>query len=229
MVIRSKRKPPVSLSVSIKGCVLPQTPFHRHLGLVVDDTLTWSPHVDSIVSKASSRIGLLRRPKCSTSPLVVRDLYLYCVRPVIEYAQVAWAGLSAIDEKRLERINCAACLISNTCLPVHLPYQLLLAQAGLEPLKVRRQVAQALFVRRLLSGRLPPHLQVATDPWILLQSQSRGHSMDLRNGGCLRLPRPKKTVLKLSPLYSSFSIWNSLPQPVRSSPSCDQFLPFFSA
>ena len=229
MVIRSKRKPPVSLSVSIKGCVLPQTPFHRHLGLVVNDTLTWSTHVDSIVSKASSRIGLLRRLKCSTSPLVVRDLYLYCVRPVIEYAQVAWAGLSAIDEKRLERINrSAARLISNTRLSAHLPHQLLLARAGLEPLKVRRQVAQALFVRRLLSGRLPPHLQVATDPWILLQPQRRGHSMDLRNGGCLRLPRPKKTVLKLSPLYSSFSIWNSLPQPVRSSPSRDQFLAFFS-
>ena len=157
MVIRSKRKPPVSLSVSIKGCILPQTHFHRHLGLVVNDTLTWSTHVDSIVSKASSRIGLLRRLKCSTSPLVVRDLYLYCVRPVIEYAQVAWAGLSAIDEKHLERINrSAACLISNTRLSAHLPHQLLLARAGLEQQKVRRQVAQALFVRRLLSGRLPP-------------------------------------------------------------------------
>ena len=117
--------------------------------MVVNDTLTWSTHVDSIVSKPSSRIGLLRRLKCSTSQLIVRDLYLYCVRPVIEYGQVAWAGLSAIDEKRLERINrSAARLISNTRLSALLPHQLLLARAGLEPLKVCRQVAQALACSR---------------------------------------------------------------------------------
>ena len=228
MVIHPKKKASAEVLVSINGCDLPQVSSHRHLGLVINDTLTWSSHVDSVVSKASARIGLLRRLKHRTSALICRDLYQFCIRPVLEYAQVAWAGVSMTDDHRLERVNrSAARLISSTGLSAGVSHPLLLARAGLEPLKARRQVAQALFVRRLLLGRQPQHLRASTSRWLSLQVERRGHSMALRNEDCLRLPRPKKTVLKLSPLYSSFSVWNSLPQSARSSPSRDQFLSFF--
>ena len=48
----------------------------------------------------------------------------------------------------------------------HLPHELLLARAGLEPLTLRRQVACALFAFRLLHSStdkplIPPHLASA--------------------------------------------------------------------
>ena len=84
MVIHPKKKASAEVLVSINGCDLPQVSSHRHLGLVINDTLTWSSHVDSVVSKASARIGLLRRLKHRTSALICRDLYQFCIRPVLE-------------------------------------------------------------------------------------------------------------------------------------------------
>ena len=55
---------------------------------------------------------------------------------VLEYAQVAWAGVSMTDDYRLERLNrSAARLISSTGLSADVSHPVLLARAGLEPLK----------------------------------------------------------------------------------------------
>ena len=53
MVLRSVKMPPVPLGVSINGQMLPQVSSHRHLGLVVDEHLTWSAHVQSVTAKVS--------------------------------------------------------------------------------------------------------------------------------------------------------------------------------
>ena len=219
MVLRSRGMSKRPINIRISTTPSPQVESHCHLGLVFHETLSWSPHVDYVCGKVSSRLGLLRRLRQRTSQLVVRDLYLYCVRPVTEYASVAWCGLSVTDAARLERCNRAAGrLIAKICQLSHTDHNIILARAGLQPLSRSRQYWQALFTHRLLSGAQPGHLLAVLADWLPSPS-ARPSSMPLRNQACLRLPRPKKNILKSSPLYVSFSLWNSLSSSALSNPS----------
>ena len=215
MVFRSHRMTPVQAQVAIDSVAIPQVTAHRHLGLVFNETLTWSDHVDFVISKASSRIGFLRRLSKRCPQLVMRDLYQCCIRPVIEYASVAWSGMSTTDSKRLERCNrSAARLITQTNLCTHLPHSVLLARAGLDNLQARRSISQCKLCYLLISNHQPVHLQNAFQLWLPTAST---HSMSCRSS-TVRLPRPKKSVMKNSPFYASFSTWNSLPPSIRDSP-----------
>ena len=62
------------VETSIDSVTIPQVHCHRHLGLVFNETLTWSNHVDHGTSKASSRIGFLRRLRQGSPPLVLQTL-----------------------------------------------------------------------------------------------------------------------------------------------------------
>ena len=186
MVLRSRGMSSTPLQLSLHGCAINQVCNHKHLSLTMSETLTWSAHVDSVISKASTRIGFLRRLKHRTSPLVVRELYLYCIRPIMEYASVAWAGLTKTNVQHLGRCNRnAARLITGISPSADVPNDITLARAGLSTLKARRCLAQAQFVHRLLAGHQPRHLRRATCHWLDPRS---GSSMVLRSQDSLHSP-----------------------------------------
>ena len=149
------------------------------------------------------------------SPLVIQQLYCSSVRPAMEYASLAWSGAS--DAERLERVQRrAARLISNISALSDTPHDILLARAGLQPLSRRRHIEQAVFAFRFVSGcSLPRHIQLLSH-WL---SAKPSATCRLRNADSIRLPRPKKNVLKASPLYISLSIWNNLSSDAKSSKS----------
>ena len=143
MVFTRKRDLPL-LDIKLDGNVLAQASTHKHLGLVLNRKLTWSDHINFIRGKAAKKLGLLRRIRRRLPPLVVRTLYVTCVRPTLEYASGAWGGLGKEDANRLEHLQrCAARTIAKVSLADKMPNELLLARAGLEPLSVRRLVAVA--------------------------------------------------------------------------------------
>ena len=53
------KKAPVN--ISLNGSNLSQVKSVKHLGVIVNETFSWSEHVDIICRKAAKRIGLLHR------------------------------------------------------------------------------------------------------------------------------------------------------------------------
>ena len=229
MVIRSRGMQAATLTIYADSSPIMQVSSHRHLGVIFNETLGWSDHVTSISLRASQRVGMLRRIKSRTSPLVVRELYQHTVLPVIEYASVVWSGLLATDAKRLERCNrSAARVITGISPDDDIPREIVLARAGLDSLCTRRKVAQVRFAWQLLQGKQPQHLLDTMSHWLQAQTDKSSTRKSLRDQLHVRLPLPKKNVLKLSPLYLSFSAWNSLPETIRSSPSHIAVSSFFA-
>ena len=87
MVI-SKKRNPIKLDIHIDDMPIPQANSHKHLGLVLNSKLSWSDHVEHIRSKAAKKVGLLRRIRKQLPSLVLRTLYITCIRPTLEYATV---------------------------------------------------------------------------------------------------------------------------------------------
>ena len=143
---RSTRMKAFDFSVSLDGMSFPQVSAHKHLGVTFSDTLTWENHIDAILSKGAQRIGLLRRYRKRLPSLAIRHFYCTSICPALEYASVAWSGLSSTCAARLERLQRrAARLITGTGPRDHLDHDLLLARAGLTSLSSRRQVELAVF------------------------------------------------------------------------------------
>ena len=215
MVLTTRRAVP-SLDVSFSTQAIRQVTTHKNMGLTLDCHLSWSGHVSAIVTKASRKIGLLRRLRRRLPPLVVQSIYVTCIRPALEYASVAWCGVGTSDAARLEQTQRAAArLIANVSVAERMPCALLIARAGLDSLSQRRRLHCGVFGFQLTSaGRqlVPAHLLHTLQCWqdrvplstsaVVLRSTSAGH---------FRLPRPRTELFRRSPFYRSVSILNSVP------------------
>ena len=136
MVYRSRKMPAIDVYISVASSTVPQVSSHRHLGVIFNDTLKWSDHVTHVITKASAKIGFLRRLSNRLDALVLRELFLCCIRPAIEYASVVWSGLSASDTKRLERCNRSAALLITRFSPsAEVSHEHLLERAGIQSLQ----------------------------------------------------------------------------------------------
>ena len=82
-------------------------PTAKLLGLTISSNLKWNAHVSEIVSKAASRLFLLRQFKRACSePNELLCFYRTCIRPVAEYACQAYHNsLPAYLSDDLERIQ----------------------------------------------------------------------------------------------------------------------------
>ena len=61
----------------------------RLLGIIIDDSLSWSPHVDSICKKVGRKIGALRRTYRQLTPTARRQFFVSVIPPDMVYAASA--------------------------------------------------------------------------------------------------------------------------------------------
>ena len=211
MVMSTRRQSPKWINIQINGSSIPQVRSHKHLGLLLNDQLKWSDHVTYIVNKASKKIGLLRRLRSRLVPIAVQSVYKTCVGPTMEYASLAWSGVSATDSDRLERLQrSAARLIAGVSPLEEIDHQILLARAGLEPLSLRRNISLAQMAHRLaretLRNREPSHFAKAFKTWFAMSCQDCTSVSLLSSFAVLRLPRPRTELMRCFPFYAAFSL-----------------------
>ena len=78
----------------------------KHLGISIDNTLSWRDHVDSIVGKATSIMGFLACNFKHCSVDVNHRCYLTLIRPVLEYAASVWSPYLLTLMNRIESVQC---------------------------------------------------------------------------------------------------------------------------
>ena len=81
-----------ALTPTMEGHAVTVTDNHRHLGVVLSEDLKWSKHAQCMLAAASKRAGLLRLMARDLPLPVASILYVYYVRPELEYASPVWHG-----------------------------------------------------------------------------------------------------------------------------------------
>ena len=67
---------------------------HKHLGVIFDSHMSWSPQVQSVCKRASSSLGMLQ-PHCHHLNVRCRKLFFSSyILPIFDYCDTAWCGLS---------------------------------------------------------------------------------------------------------------------------------------
>ena len=120
----------------LNGCQINDADVVTDLGVIVDPLLNFDAHINKLISKGYSRVGLLFKGFASRSPRVLRQAYVTFVRPVLEYASNVWSphlkkhinSIERVQKHFTKRIKSLS----------HLCYTERLLALDIEPLELRR-------------------------------------------------------------------------------------------
>ena len=81
-----------SIELTINKELIDQVDKFKYLGIIINESLDWSDHIDNVQSKVAKRLGLLKRVK-HLLPRQPRELvYKTVIQPVLEYEDIVWGG-----------------------------------------------------------------------------------------------------------------------------------------
>jgi len=93
------------LNLELNGVLFNTFQSTRDLGVIIDNSLSFAPHISSIVSKANQRIYLLLKTfKNRTIKLMIFAFKVY-VLPLLDYCSPIWSPFKLEDIDRLERVQ----------------------------------------------------------------------------------------------------------------------------
>ncbi len=157
MLFSRKRVPTVLPNIYIGNNILQQVNCHKHLGLNFTNTLSWSTHIDYIVSKCNRQLGMLKRFKYTWSRGALETCYKSFVRPVIEYGSVIYDNCLIEDENKLEDVQLeAARLVSGA--KKRTSHEPLYREVGWQTLKARRNYSKAVIMYKMVNAIAPNYL-----------------------------------------------------------------------
>ena len=198
----------------LNGCVIDAPPVVTDLGVEIDLELKYDKHINKIVGKAYSRVGMIFKGFASRNVQILKIAYVSYVRPVLEYASNVWSPHILKHINAIERVQ--KHFTKRITSLSHLSYPERLAAIDLEPLELRRLKADLVLYYKCVNDlvALPRN-----DYFQLSQYTSQ-----TRTGGN-RLIRPFCSTNRFENDFFNrcLSCWNSLPHDVINASSIKCF------
>ena len=76
-----------------------------YLGVEIDNTMSWSPHIQTVSNRATKVFNFVKRNLGNCPASTKRIAYLTLVRPIMEYAAPVWDLFYNTDIYKLENIQ----------------------------------------------------------------------------------------------------------------------------
>ena len=83
----------------------------KHLGLIFNDKMTWSDHIDNIRQRSNKCLDIISKMRYLLPRLYIEKLYKTCVRFLLDYSDVIDDNCSNMDSSKIENIQRWACII----------------------------------------------------------------------------------------------------------------------
>jgi len=203
--------------IRLDGTVLENVTNHTHLGLVLNNKLSWTPHIDHILEGVGKLNDIFISLKRKLNRSTLNTMYFSFVRPKLEYACVVWDNCTEHDKERLEnmQLNFAR---SVTGAKRGTSHQCIYDEVQWPKLSDRRQDYKKVFMFKLVNDLAPPYL---CD--ILPQVFKDSVDYDLRNRDDFRYLDAKTEKHKNSLFPSIVKMWNELSKEVKNVNTVNEF------
>ncbi len=108
------------IKIKIGNESIPQATKSKHLGRQVENTLRWNTHIDQLVKKLSSKIGVLRRLRLIVPSATLLQLHNAIVVPHFDYEDKVFESCIQHNLDRFQKMqNQAARIISGSSHHTH--------------------------------------------------------------------------------------------------------------
>ena len=203
---------PVPMPYFIGDHPIEEVETHKDLGVRVDTSLKFHLHVREIAWKAGGiSFSILKGTVCR-SPDFMKTVFISHIRPILDFASVAWFTGYSGDIKLLEGVQRRWTKRIDGFR--HLSYSDRLAQLSLYSVKGRLIRADLIMVFKILNNYCPDlsHLLIRN-----FNRDTRGHSSKLFVPRCFTEIRARFFSVRV------VDIWNGLPEHVVSAQSIEVF------
>ena len=95
----------IQTSYNIHGKTFNETSKPKYLGVTINNTMSWSSHIDTVTKKANQTIAFLRRNLSSCPKDVKAKCYKSIVRPQLEYASTVWDPVTKSNIAKVESVQ----------------------------------------------------------------------------------------------------------------------------
>ena len=219
MVIGSRQRLNVNadgnINITINDQSIKKVSETEKSGMIIDQHLTWSRHVEEKSKKISSGIDALKRIRPFITTDTANKIYKAIIQPRIDYCSTVWDGLGITSLDKIQKLqNRAARIITQST--YYTSASSLLEDLGWDNVSSRWKKHKATLMFKILNNKDPEYLRnLFTD---------RNTQYSLRNSGDkLNLPRPRTDYVKRSFSYCGVHLWNNLPESIRTINSLKEF------
>ena len=110
LVIFQRNRDKTNPSLEIKKTTINPAEEMKYLGIVFDSRMTFTSHLNKLITKAGRRLNTIRRltrTHWGTAPTIIRTLYRSCVEPIIKYGAEIWITSMKTQEntRKLDRVS----------------------------------------------------------------------------------------------------------------------------
>ena len=93
------------LNIKIKSTPISRSRCEKFLGILVDDSLSWTDHINGLASKISRNVGILYKLKGIVPESVLRTLYNSFVQSNLNYCSTVWGLKSKHSVEKVFRVQ----------------------------------------------------------------------------------------------------------------------------
>ena len=201
----SSRINPICHSYHINGIEVQANRSCRDLGVYFSSDLSWSTHIEKILSKAYQTLFLIKRSFSNTSNITVKkQLYLSLIFPIVTYGSPIWWPYNLKDIIALEKLQRRA---TKFIVNDHsMNYKSRLLSLNMLPLMYRLELFDIMFcVSSLSDSSSKSHFNI--------EDYISFNSSNTRSGSHFKMNVRSATTnqLRHSYFYRLPRLWNSLP------------------
>lgn len=197
------------MTLKIDNTEIERATSTKFLGVIIQENLSWSNHISTIITKINKNTGILRALQYKLPTGTLLTLYNTLIYPYLQYCNIAWGSQQSchltklfICQKKALRVVCKAKWDAHTT-------PLFYTLGTLKLVDINR-LQTGCFMHKAINNQLPPPFQdyfvlnTAVHNYFTRQSQ-KIHSTGLRTSA-------RKFSIKS---FGTF-IWNSLPSSITS-------------
>ena len=97
------------LSIKINNETINEKCHIKYLLMILDNNLTWTPHINYVNLKLSKGIGILCKLQHLVTKQMLRPIYFTFVQPHIDYGLINWRGANKstleLVRKKIRKAN----------------------------------------------------------------------------------------------------------------------------
>lgn len=205
----TRRQKPLLITYFINNTPLTEITSIRDLGVVMDATLSFRNHFDSIISKASRLTGFVsRQMKIFNEPEISILIYNSLIRSILEYCSTVWNPGYQVHSDRIERVQkrfLYHLTYNNFKCKQLLSYESRLSHFNMSSLHKRRKSLDLMFLFKVIHGIID-----APDILESLYISVPRPGSRLINRKTFSLPICRTNLGQHSPVYRMCSCYNGV-------------------
>uniref|UniRef100_A0A1B6EPB7 Reverse transcriptase domain-containing protein n=2 Tax=Cuerna arida TaxID=1464854 RepID=A0A1B6EPB7_9HEMI len=169
----------------------------KHLGVILDENLSWNSHVANLCLKLGSALYAIKRIKATSTPEATRTAYHALFESHVRYGITVWGGSTMGNLNRVLVMQKRAIRVIS----------------GLSPRQSCRDAFKNLNILTVTSIYIldTVHYCVTKDP----PKQSDVHEHNTRYAGNYVLPGHRTAMYERKPLYAGVKMLNKLPDHLK--------------